>query len=160
MSPLQRDTVVLYAVYAVSALLQFYGPTIMIGLVALLAAYGVGTAKKKAAVNTPYESHLQWLSRTFWIGSAVIVPIAVLIASGLILALTDLVTILNTAQAGDPGALMGAINAYMAQNFTKIALITLATTLPTAGWWLGRCWRGYTLAKQGKPVEKVMSWLV
>jgi uncharacterized membrane protein len=156
---LQKLFIMLYGVYAASAVLQFFKQTLLLGLLALVIAYIVGNSKKVNTEGTPYASHLRWLNRTFWIGSGVIVPIAVVIAAFLICYLTDIFSILNTVQGGDWDDLMGAVQNYMQQNMAKISAITLITLAPTVIWWMRRCWIGYTLAKAKKPVENVTSWL-
>lgn len=94
---LRKFCIILYAVYALSALSQFFEITLLPGLLALIIAYIQGNAKKGAAKDTPYASHLRWLSRTFWIGTGVIVPVAVVIAAYLIWTFTDISSIANSA---------------------------------------------------------------
>lgn len=156
---LRKLCMMLYGIYALSVVLQFAEETLLIGLIALIIAYVLTKARHAAAQGTPYASHLRWMLRTFWIGTGVIVPVAVIIATGLILTFTDIATIVPAMNNDDPGDIMGGVQAYMDKNLQKISLITFLTLAPTVIWWLRRCWVGYALAKNEKPVENVTTWL-
>jgi len=47
----------------------------------------------------------------------------------------------------------------MEDNMLKISLITAVTLVPSVFWWLRRCWAGYKLAKDGREIGNVTSWL-
>ena len=81
---LKKLCLTLYGIYAASAVLQFFEETLLLGLLALVIAYILGASKNEDAKGTPYASHLRWMSRTFWIGTAVVVPAAIVIATALI----------------------------------------------------------------------------
>lgn len=155
---LQKLCIQLYGIYALSAVLQFFEETFLVGLLALTIAYIIGNSKKEAAKNTPYASHLRWMYRTLWIGSLVIIPAGLLIGAVLVFIFTDTSMITGTLDNGDPDVAMGGIQGYLAHNMTKITILTTITTIPTAAWWINRCWVGYVLAKDGKPVENVTRW--
>ncbi|MCK5556064.1 MAG: hypothetical protein KAI76_07495 [Alphaproteobacteria bacterium] len=151
--------ITLYGVYALSAVLQFFFETVLLGIIALVIAYILTAVNRARAKDTIYDSHFQWLSRTFWIGGGVIVPAAAVIAAILIWNLTDIAFLASSMRGDDPAAMMSGIQSYMDNNMTKVSLITMATIVPTAIWWIRRCWVGYVLVKVGKPVENVKSWL-
>ncbi|MCE9506809.1 MAG: hypothetical protein K8R48_00630 [Alphaproteobacteria bacterium] len=159
MADLRKYCLILYGLYGLSAVLQFFNKTILIGLAALVIAYFMATARKKAAEDTPFASHLRWMLRTFWIGTGVIFPIAIIIATAIVLAFTDLIPVMVAASFDNPEAQMNAMQDYMQANMTKISLLTEPFMLLSAFWWLRRCWVGGMLAKNGKPVENVTSWL-
>lgn len=156
---LQKYCLTLYGVYALSAVFQFSNYTVLPGLLLLTFAYFHGNTRKKTAADTPYASHLRWLGRTFWIGSGVIAPVAVLISTGLILSLTDISHLAAGAAGDDPELLMAYVQGYIEREGSKVELLVAVTAVPTALWWLRRCWHGHTLAKEGKPVDNVTSWL-
>ncbi|MFH1158181.1 MAG: hypothetical protein V1721_04765 [Pseudomonadota bacterium] len=156
---LKKLCMTLYGIYALSAVLQFFGSTVLVGLLALVIAYILTVSNRTLARDTIYERHLQWMSRTFWIGSGVLVPAAVVIATVLIWNLTDVASLASSLSGDDPLAMINGIKNYMDNNMAKVSLITVATAVPTALWWLRRCWIGYALVKAGKPVENVKSWL-
>jgi len=151
--------ITLYGVYALSAVLQFFFETVLLGILALVIAYILTVINGARAKDTIYDSHFQWLSRTFWIGGGVIVPAAAVIAAILIWNLTDIASLTSSISGDYPVAMMSGIQSYMDNNMTKVSLITMATVVPTAIWWIRRCWVGYALVKAGKPVENVKSWL-
>ncbi len=155
----QKLCLVLYAAYAASAVMDFFEDTVALGLLLLTVAYFIGNSRRQAASGTPYASHLRWLNRTFWIGSAVIVPIAVTFAAILVLIFTDIGSITTAMTSGDPNAIIASVKNYTQTNMSKVSLLLLTMTVPTAVWWVRRCWVGYILAKAGKPVDNVTSWL-
>ena len=159
MNDLRKHCMLLYGLYALSAVLQFFNKTVLIGFAAVVIAYFMTTARKGAAKDTAFASHLRWMLRTFWIGTAVIFPVAIIIASILVLIFTDFVPVMDAMNETVPEATMDTLHNYMQGNMTKISLITIPIMLLSALWWLRRCWAGYVLAKDGKPVEKVTSWL-
>ncbi len=159
MTDLRKLCMTLYGVFGLSAVLQFVEATILLGLLALTIAYILTKCKYEAARDTPYASHLRWMLRTFWIGTGVIVPVAVLIATALILMLTNIADVVTAMSGDDPTAIMSSVQAYMTQNLTKISLITAVTMVPTILWWVRRCWIGFALARDEKPVTNVTSWL-
>jgi uncharacterized membrane protein len=156
---LRKTCITLYALYVISAILQFSELTLLPGLVMLIGAYIWGNSKQKLSKDTVYASHIRWLYRTFWIGSGVIVPLAVLIATLLIIAFTDIISVINTLDTGDPDSTIASITNYMHTNMMKITLITMVSMVPTVLWWIRRCWVGYKLASDGKAVDNVTSWL-
>ena len=99
------------------------------------------------------------MNRSLWIGSGVYAPIALAVSFFLISAFTDSAPLLQAMDSGDPDVVMGALQSYLTENTTKMLLLTLVTTLPVGFWWLRRCWIGYVLVKQDKPVENFKSWL-
>jgi uncharacterized membrane protein len=120
----------------------------------------MSNAKKQAEVKgTPYESHLHWLYRTAWIASCVAIPVNLGLSAGLIWTFTDVGSITRNALNGDAEALMNGLQSYMDANMTKITIFNMIGAAPPTIWWLHRCWRGYALLKEGKPVENVTSWL-
>jgi len=153
---LRKSCTWLYAANALSAVLQL-ADDLNVGLAGVLLMVIIGivdNSKKKAAQDTPYASHLRWMNRTIWIGSLYFI-VCLIIGFALVVALTDTSFIL----AGDPDAVMNGFQSYVARYQTRIAVITAVTMAPPVIWWIRRCWIGYSLLKEDKPVEKVTSWL-
>ena len=157
---LQKLCIMLYGIYALGAVLQTSSDFLPMGLsILILAVAGHFTkSKKDAAEGTAYASHLRWLYRTAWIASCVAIPVNLALSAGLIWIFTDIGSIADKVN-GDPDALIHAMQNYMQNNMTRISIFGMMGAAPPTLWWLHRCWRGYVLAKQGKPVEKVTSWL-
>jgi uncharacterized membrane protein len=159
MNDLKKLCMVTYGLYGISAVLQFFEATLLPGLLALVIAYILMRSKREEAKDTPYASHLQWMNRTFWIGTGVIVPVAVIIATVLVLTFTDITAVVTAMNGDNPDAMMGNIQGYIADNMKKVNMIVSFTLVPTVVWWMRRCWTGYALAKEGSPVENVTTWL-
>jgi uncharacterized membrane protein len=158
---LRKRCFVLYGLYALSAALQVSDDltTLGLSLLTLAIAGHLGNAKKEAAKDTPYASHLRWLYRTAWIASCVAIPVNLGLSTALIWAFTDVGAIAHSVMNGDPDALTQDLQGYIAGNMTKISIFNMIGAAPPTIWWLHRCWRGYVLLKEGKPVENVTSWL-
>jgi uncharacterized membrane protein len=170
---LGRICALLYAAYLVGAAVQVSPAGAVIGSVAIVIAVCVAYAKRAAAKDTPFESHLRWLIRTFWIGGGVYVPVLTLIATIAIYVQIDynlLATKMIDAGAdadafasGDPAKAEAAAGQFMAilmqQYGGMMRTAALAVTLPFVAWWISRLWRGYAALKAGKPVEKVARWI-
>lgn len=151
----QKQILTIYAIYVVSSLLQFFNETVLVGLLALVIGYILNHSKKlkEEVKNTPYDSHLRWMSRTFWIGTAVLTPLAMILAGFIVWNFTDLPSIITTMES-NPEAAMGAIT----KDATKASRIADACMIPAVIWWIRRCWRGYELARAEMPVDDVTSW--
>jgi len=159
---LQRHCFMLYGIYTLSAALQISDDISMLGLSILTLAIAghMCKTKKEAAKDTPYASHLSWLYRTAWIASCVAIPVNLGLSAALVWVFTDIGTIAhNILDGGDPETIASGLQSYIQNNETKISIFNMIGAAPPTIWWIHRCWRGYVLAKQGKPVENVMSWL-
>lgn len=152
---------IIYGLFAVSVILQFDLMTAIIGLIGLVAAYFVLIAKKSAVKDTPFEQHYIWLNRTFWIGTAVYFPIAVILAAALILTMTDIAGVVLSASAdGDPARMMMNIQNYLDNSMSKIWTILAATMGPPTIWWLWRCWKGFDALHKSATLKNPNSWLI
>ncbi len=152
---LRNVSMALYGTYTLSVLMQFFEQTMTLGLLLMVIAYIINRDRRKTAKDTPYESHLQWMSRTFWIGTGVVMPLAIIIATVLILTFTDV----SSVATSDPDALMSGITSYIYGNMSKIMMLTSISMIPTAVWWLRRCWIGFDLARSEEPIKNVKTWL-
>ncbi len=148
-----------YGIYAASILLNFSMTTMMAGVIAMLIVLVLTYLKKKEAAGTIFESHLQWMIRTFWIGGGVILPVLTVAASLILYTKIDMTPMYDAISAGtvsNPDELMDLL---LQSNRLLIYATTTAFTVPFALWWLRRCWIGYRLLKEGKPVTNITSWL-
>ena len=159
---LRQLCLMLYGLY-VASLLSFCGDTAVsvLGTIAGVVGVTLAYAKRKTAKHTPFESHMHYLIRTFWIGGGVFFPVATILAAALIFGLSDLTSIYNAmSQEGlDILAVVKLIRQYLTDNNMLLISVLAATFGPIALWWVWRCWRGYLLAREGKPVPKPGSWL-
>lgn len=160
----------IYAVYAASMLMQLNPYTMIVGSIALLAAVVMAYVTRVKAGESFYASHMQWLIRTFWIGGAVYLPALTILATIAVMFLVDMSELRAAVQAAalenPPGTesdssivVNTVLQSVMEENGSTIMLITVICTLPVFGWWLWRCWQGYSLLQQGKPVDNVTRWV-
>jgi uncharacterized membrane protein len=159
MMDLKKTCLGLYAAFAVSALMQFSFITILIGCAVMLAALVVAYARREAARDTIYESHLAWLIRTFWIGSGVYLPVLTLglcFAMVATLDFSSLMTRVANGEITDPVMMQEVLKAEYGG---QLVVLTLIFTLPFLGWWLWRCYAGWKALKAGEPVRNPKSWL-
>ncbi len=158
---LKHTCVMIYVLYALSSILQFHETTLIPGLLAIITALILNTSNKtqEEAKGTIFESHLRWARRTFYIGTLVLLPIAIIISSGLILAFTNIGSVANTTPVENSEVFMNAIYAFLSKDIKTVILLTLVTMTPLLFWWLKRCWIGYKFLQEDKPVENINSWL-
>jgi uncharacterized membrane protein len=150
----------LYVVYALGALLV---PTalLVLGGILILVALVAGHGKKEMAKGSLYESHLRWMSRTFWIAN-IYYLITSIIATAYMYYFTNIPAemnaLLDMPSSMAPNAL-GAITAHMEKIEAMTTIPYLITSLPPSVWWIHRCWQGFTQLKKDKPVANVTTWL-
>jgi len=153
--------IALYIMYAACVLCQFFAITLIPGVALLLTAYGANEFKIRRAniKGTIFESHLRWMIRTLGIGTCVYLPIAAIIATGFILKYTDILSLVGTIINMTNTEMMNSIYASMDKEIGKVTIICLIAVTPVVAWMFRRYWVGYKLIKEGKPIEKVKSWL-
>jgi uncharacterized membrane protein len=157
---LRKSCMTLYGLFAASYPLQFFEQTLALGIALLVIAYYLMRSKRTAAKETRYQSHLQWMNRTFWMGTAVLTPLALILSAVILFTFTDVPSsIMNMAPDQDPAATMDKINSLVKSSTPKVMGITIASFIPVVIWWLRRCWVGYRQAKNNQPIENVTSWL-
>lgn len=156
---LTRLCTLLYGIYAASVIMNFSIVTMIAGTFALLIAVILTYLKRKEAAGTVFESHLQWMIRTFWIGGGVFLPVMTVAASAILYAKIDMTPLYDAMSSGtvtNPDELMDLL---LQKNHTLIYTTVTVFTAPFALWWLRRCWVGYRLLKKNLPVADVKSWL-
>lgn len=140
-------------------LMQFFPKIAVHGSVLLLAILVLAYGMKKYGKGTSYETHAQWLIRTFWIGGGVYLPILTLIAAGWLYFNIDLSPMREALEAGEATDSSDLTKLFLEMYGDKILHTTTVAAIPFAAWWLWRCWRGYRLLKKGQPVPDVMRWV-
>jgi uncharacterized membrane protein len=148
----------LYGIYAGSMIMQFFEQTMIPGFLAMVIAVIIVYNKKENTAGGIFETHIRWLIRTFWIGTGLFFPFSLVVATILILLFTDMDIITNAAVSGDPDTIMASYDAYFRASMDKIMLFSIISFIPTAGWWLWRCWTGYALLKEDQAVDNVTRW--
>jgi uncharacterized membrane protein len=149
----------MYGIYALFAVLQFSFASMVAGSGALLVAVGFAYLKKKEAAGTPFESHLTWLIRTFWIGTGVYLPLLTLADLALLISKVDIDSLMSKVSSGEIAGADELEALLMSQYGGATLYMTIAFTVPFLVWWLWRCWTGFHLLKEDKPIQKPLSWL-
>jgi len=149
---------ILYAAYIASMLMQFSLFTIipgtLIGIVALLAAYGC----RKRFSGTAFESHCRWLIRTFWIGGTVWLPVMTVIAAGVIFCMIDLTPIKQAMERGDMLSEIQIAQVIMENNAGLFQWTIWSLTGFFGAWWFLRCGIGLKHLLRGEEIPDVMRW--
>ncbi len=120
--------------------------------------------RRKLVPDTVYENHYQWLIRTFWIGTAVVMPLATIAATIYIFKNSDLAYLQRLFYMGgaanfDASWYREALRTYYADHTKMI----LTAVIPAGGfvlfWWFGRLIKGYKRLKMNMHLPFVTSWL-
>ena len=134
------------------------------GSVLLLVATVKCYKRRKQVPDTVYENHYQWLIRTFWVGTAVVMPLATMAATVYIFKNSDLAYLQKLFDMGvaanfEISWFEDALKAYYADNIKML----LTATIPAGGfvlfWWFGRLIKGYKRLKMNMHLPFVTSWL-
>jgi uncharacterized membrane protein len=149
----------LYLIYAVSMLMQLVPVTILPGSFLIIAALIAAYARRERAKGTVFESHLQWLIRTFWIGGGIYMPVLTLAAFCFAWSRFDMGAVQNAIEGGAVNDTDALIRMVLEKNETLLFQVGLIITLPVAIWWIARCWRGWLFLKANEPMPDVMRWL-
>lgn len=150
-------TYAIYGILALGMLMQFTLYTFLPGSVAVICAVVYAYIKRKELKDTLFESHYQWMTRTFWIGGAVYLPVATILLSIYQLFAMDMTPLFAAMREGDHDvqSLMGMLY----ENNSRMIFISSVSVLGVfAVWWWWRCLRGFLLLRKGLPLPNVMRW--
>ena len=148
----------LYVCNILALLMQAHIMTVLFGGVITLCVVAYAYIKRAEMKETIFESHFQWMIRTFWIGGAVYLPIMTIAGSATFMAMADTEKLYEAVYEGEkiPLYLRNLLFEFNGDLFTNIFL---ATTIPFALWWLWRMARGIVFIRKGEAVPKVNSWV-
>ena len=147
---------VLYVVASLSAVFQFFPPTIILGLILLVLANFMNKVFKATAKETIYITHAEWIGRTLYVGTFFLFPLSLAAAAYLIWTTTDVSSFKATiakSDADDPSVAMSIINSYMVRDMPAVAHICTVTLAPPVFWWVRRCLVGYRRAQESEPID-------
>ena len=156
---LRAFCMVLYVITALSAVLQVFESTLMVGLLFLVVAYMMVGAQKMTARKTIYQSHIEYVAKTLSMGMGVIFPIAMVLAIYLIWKNTDISAIKAAIDSDDPDSMMSIVNRYVTGGMQIAQDIILKTMALPVFWWVRRCLVGFLRAKNSEPVDYPDSWI-
>lgn len=148
----------LYAVYGLSCVMQFSPLVVLAATAALTVAIVVAHVARRRAKDTIYESHLQWLVRTFWIGGAVYLPVMTVAAAVIIFSEVDHTAVRAAAEAGET-SVEALMTILVTENRSVFTMVYFSLFLPFTGWWIYRCVSGVLRLKKGEAVPDPERWI-
>lgn len=157
----REATKIAYAVYTILMLgmaAQFTFYTIVPGTVALICAIVYAYIQRRETKGTLFENHYRWMTRSFWIGGAVYLPIATILLVVYQSFMMDMSQVFQAMYDGekDPAAL---IELLYSDNREMMFFSTLTVGAVFALWWWARCLKGLLYLRKGQPLPNVTSWL-
>ena len=148
----------MYVVMILGMAAQFNIYTLAPGSVALIAAVVYAHIQRKELYGTLFENHYRWMTRSFWIGGAVYLPIATVILFIYQMIKMDMTDMFRGLYEGerDPVKLVELLLEKNDAMFLNSAMVIgVAFVL----WWWGRCLTGLYYLRRGIPLPNVMRWL-
>lgn len=153
-----RFCMALYIVYGLTCVTQFSPLAMLVGTVALAVAIIAAHIGRGKAKGTWYETHFQWLVRTFWIGGAVYMPVMTVVAAIVIFTEIDQTAVLAAVEAGETS--MEVLTELMLkENKGVILMVYISLVIPFTGWWLYRCVAGARRLMKMEPVPDPERWI-
>jgi uncharacterized membrane protein len=148
----------IYAVLIFGMAAQFNVYTFVPGTVALICAIIYAHLQRKELYGTLFENHYRWMTRSFWIGGAVYLPIATICMSTYQIMNLDMTDMFRAMYDGEEDPLkLGQV--LLNTNATMILNSTLLLGAVFALWWWARCLTGIYYLRRGSPLPNVMRWL-
>lgn len=148
----------LYICNILAALSQFNLYTSAFGIVGALCLLVFAYIKRAELKGTMFESHFQWMIRSFWIGGSVYLPIVTVVGTGVFLYMADLKKVIDASMEGEKNQqyLMSLLYESNAGLLFNMMLVTVGLFFV---WWTWRMLRGLFFIRRQQPVTKVNSWL-
>lgn len=148
----------LYIVYGLSCVMQFSPMAILVASITLLAAVIVAHIGRAKAPGTFYETHFQWLVRTFWIGGAVYMPVMTVVAAIVIFSELDQTAVKAAVENGEE-SIEALTDILLRENKGLLSAVYFSLFLPFTGWWVYRCVSGVRRLMKGEAVPDPERWI-
>jgi len=148
----------IYAILIFGMAAQFNIYTFLPGSVALICAVIYAHVQRKELYGTLFENHYRWITRSFWIGGAVYLPIATIGMSLYHVMRMDMTEMFRAMYDGEKDPLK-LTQILLEMNSTMIVNSTLLLAAAFALWWWSRCLTGLYYLRRGSPLPNVMRWL-
>lgn len=158
---LQEHILILYYLYASSVIFQLSGWTATLGILLNTGAIIFTYTKRKSYAHTPYQSHIIWLLRTFWLGTGILLPIATIIATIIAFQFGDFMMVIDTIYLGRIGTeaeLIQLFEDYVSDHRGFLITTCAITFGPIFVWWVWRCWVGFKKARKAEPIDTPKAW--
>jgi uncharacterized membrane protein len=151
-------SMLLYIIAAIGAVAQYAESLGMnvAGCVILAIAGFMVKVQRLTAAETPYASHVEWMSRTISIGSRFLFPLSIAAMLYLIHSYTDIESTRKSFESSDNkdiGVMMNIVKGYLDRNEQKLNLIVTGSLTPPILWWVRRCCYGLVKANKSEPID-------
>ncbi|MEZ0262924.1 MAG: hypothetical protein ACAH80_18100 [Alphaproteobacteria bacterium] len=157
-SGLYRLCMGLYVTYGLCGVMQFSPMAILVATVVLTLAIIAAHIGHTKAKGTLYESHFQWLVRTFWIGGGVYLPVMSVMAAIVIVSEFDTTAVKAAAEAGEESVAV-LTELLLRENRSVISMVYFSLFFPFTIWWLYRCISGARRLIKGDEVPDPERWI-
>lgn len=148
----------LYIVYGLSCVMQFSPVAILVATGTLMAALIVAHIGRSKARDTIYETHFQWLVRTFWIGGAVYMPVMTVVAAIIIFSEIDRTAVRAAVEQGEE-SIEVLVQILLRENKSVFSMVYFSLFIPFTGWWIYRCVAGVRRLLKGEAVPDPERWI-
>jgi len=156
---LRAFAIAVYTVSGLSAVLQLYASTVILGVILLLFAWFMNKAQRITAAGTLYASHAEWAARTLSRGTFFVFPAAFVVGAWLVWENTDMQSLKTVLNSDDMDVAMNGLQAYISKSMPIIARTSVLAMIPAVLWWVRRCVSGILKAHKGLPVDYPDSWI-
>lgn len=148
----------IYAILILGMVAQFNAYTIIPGTLALICAVIYAHVQCKELYGTLFENHYRWMTRSFWIGGVVYLPITTIILFIYQMIKMDMTDMFRVMYDGERDPLKLA-EMLLETNSAMIFNSALILGIVFALWWWSRCLTGLYYLRRGSPLPNVMRWL-
>lgn len=148
----------LYAVFGFSCVMQFSIMAVLGATAAMMMALVLAYTFRARTKGTFYETHFQWLVRTFWIGGAVYMPVITVAAAIIMFTEMDQTAMLEAMQNGTTDQLELA-EILIKENQGVFSMIYFSMFLPFTIWWIYRCIAGVRRLMRREAMPDPLRWV-
>jgi uncharacterized membrane protein len=148
----------LYAVFGLSCVMQFSITAILAATAAMTVALVLASIYRRKTKGTFYETHFQWLVRTFWIGGAVYMPFITVAAAIIMYSEMDQSAMIEAMQNGETDH-MALAEILIKANQGVFSMLYLSLFLPFTGWWIYRCVAGVRRLMRKEAMPDPLRWI-
>lgn len=154
----RRIAYVIYAILIIGMAAQFSLYTFAPGTVAVVCAIIYAYIQRKELYGTLFENHYRWITRSFWIGGAVYLPIATVLMVIYQMIRMDMTEMFRAMYEGEKDTLRLA-EILIDSNAQMLLYSAAFVGFAFAIWWWARCFVGLYYLRRGSPLPKVTRWL-
>ena len=155
----RQIALVVYGVMIAGMLLQLSIYTMLPASAALICAIVYAYVQRAELSGTFIANHYQWMTRTFWIGGAVYLPIITVISVPVIFILMDMQPVYMEMHEKDEKNIAVLLDILGRANEALFKKSILVIGGGFSLWWCSRMARGIYYLRRNQPVPDVTRWL-